>query len=265
MKMSLKQESQDSEDLQETMARQPISHHPADDVLESFARRELPVGMSVIVSAHIEMCGLCRERARGFEAREMREREWCGGSLEIGLEVGRGIARIDGAEVDFGDMIERITTLPRQGAQAAAVRQTSAAGPQDRFVKDLRLPRALRRAATRLRWTRLADGIHQAVAPIDDETRCEFIHIAAGAATPAHSHYGREHTLVLQGRFHDELGSYGSGDFLFRNASHEHQPASDNGCLSFAVLDQPLRFTRGLSRLFNPINRLRFRGGFGSR
>jgi len=243
MKMSLEPDSQET-----------ILHHPADDILESFARRELSAGMSVIVSAHIEMCGLCRARVREFEAREMRQ--W-GGALEV--------ARPDGAAVDFGDMIERITMLPRQGAEAAAVRETSAGGPQDRFVKDLRLPRALRRAATRLRWTRLADGIHQAVAPIDDETRCEFIHIAAGAATPAHSHYGREHTLVLQGRFHDELGSYGSGDFLLRNASHEHQPASHNGCLSFAVLDQPLRFTRGLSRLLNPINRVRFRAGLGSR
>ena len=258
MKISPEQESQESQEPREAMAQHPIQHHPTDDMLESFARRELPAGMSVIVSAHIEMCGLCRARVREFEAREMRE--WGGAP-----ELARMAAHIDGEEVDFGDMIERITTLPRQGAEAAAAREASAASPQDRFIKDLRLPRALRRAATRLRWTRLAEGIHQAVVPIDGETRCEFIHIAAGAATPAHSHYGREHTLVLQGRFHDELGSYGNGDFLLRNASHEHQPASDEGCLSFAVLDQPLRFTQGLSRLLNPINRLRFRAGLGSR
>ena len=232
-----------------------IAHHPAEDMLESFARRELSTGESVIVSAHVEMCSHCRARVSEFESRELRE--W-----NAEPEPPPAEAR------DFGGMIERIVSLPRQDAETVAIPDadlqaagSQASGFQESFVKDLRLPRALRQAAAGLRWTRLTEGIHQAIAPIDRETRCEFIYMAAGASTPVHTHYGREYTLILQGRFHDELGSYGNGDFLFRDASHEHQPASENGCLSFAVLDRPLRFTRGLPRLMNPINRLRFRGG----
>ncbi|MCY3564639.1 MAG: ChrR family anti-sigma-E factor [Gammaproteobacteria bacterium] len=226
-----------------------IAHHPAEDMLESFARRELSTGASVIVSAHLEMCNRCRARVAEFESREMRE--WNAEPEPPPAETR-----------DFDGMIERIVSLPRQDAETVAtpVDDLQAAGFQESFVKDLRLPRALRQAAARLRWTCLTEGIHQAIAPIDRETRCEFIYMAAGASTPVHTHYGREYTLILQGRFHDELGSYGNGDFLFRDASHEHQPASENGCLSFAVLDRPLRFTRGLPRLMNPINRLRFRG-----
>ena len=232
---------------------QSIAHHPADDTLESFARRELSTGMSVIVAAHVEMCAHCRARVAEYEAREMRE--WEAASATI-----QETSQADG--INFGDMIERIVKLPRQlDEPAAEVAAMPAAASRDSFDRDLPLPRALRKAAAELRWTRLTEGIHQAIAPIDPETRCEFIYMAAGAATPAHSHYGREHTLVLQGRFHDEFGSYSNGDFLSRDASHEHQPTSEAGCLSFAVLDQPLRFTRGLPRLFNPINRLRFRSG----
>ncbi len=222
-----------------------VLHHPSDALLVRFARRELPLGMSVIVSAHVEMCGHCRVRVAEFESREMRD--WNAGQETV-----------QAPDLDFGCMIKRITSLPRQSAEPA---ETFAAASQDKFVKGLLLPRALRQAADGLRWTRLTEGIHQAIAPIDHESRCEFIYMAAGASTPVHSHYGREYTLVLQGKFHDELGSYGNGDFLSRDASHEHQPASENGCLSFAVLDRPLRFTRGLPRLLDPINRLRFRSG----
>jgi len=231
-----------------------IAHHPADDMLESFARRELSTGASVIVSAHVEMCGRCRARVAEFESREIRE--WNAEPEPPPAETR-----------DFDGMIERIVSLPRQDAETVAtpVADLQAAGFQagfqESFVKDLRLPRALRQAAAGLRWTRLTEGIRQAIAPIDHETRCEFMYMAAGASTPVHTHYGREYTLVLQGRFHDELGSYGNGDFLFRDASHEHQPASEKGCLSFAVLDRPLRFTRGLPRLINPINLLLFRRG----
>lgn len=225
-----------------------IMHHPADEMLARFARRELSAGMSVIVSAHVEMCGRCRARVAELEAREMGE--W------------NSIAAPPPADApDFTGMVERIVSLPRRQVRAV---ETPVAAAQDqfaKFAKDVQLPRALRRAAAELRWTRLTEDIHQAIVPIDHETRCEFIYMEAGASTPAHTHYGREHTLVLQGRFHDKLGSYGNGDFLSRDASHEHQPASETGCLSFAVLDRPLRFTGRLSRLLNPINRLRFRGG----
>ena len=221
------------------------AHHPSEALLVRFTRRELPLGMCVIVSAHVEMCGHCRVRVAEFESRDMRE--W-----EVGQEMARA------ADFDFSGMIERIVSRPQRDSERV---ETPADATRDKFVKDLRLPRALRQAAGELRWTRLTEGIHQAIAPIDQESRCEFICMAGGASTPVHSHYGCEYTLVLQGRFHDELGSYGNGDFLSRDASHEHQPASETGCLSFAVLDRPLRFTRGLPRLLNPINRLRFRSG----
>ncbi len=222
-----------------------VAHHPAAAALARFARRELPLGMSAIIAAHAELCDRCRTRIAACESRQLRE--W---------DAGQEAAPAD--EPDFSGMVERIVARPRRETGCG---EMPAAVAPDKFVRHLRLPRALRRAATGLRWTRLAEGIHRARAPIDHATRCEFICMAAGSSAPAHGHYGSEYTLVLRGRFSDELGSYGNGDFLSRDASHEHRPASDTGCLCFAVLDRPLRFTRGLPRLLNPINRLRFRSG----
>ncbi len=230
-----------------------IAHHPDDNLLEQFVRRELPLGTSVIVSAHIEMCRHCQARAAEIESRHMAE--LLAGSDAVECEA-----------PDFSGMMEKIVELPRRQADSQAETESTAQDhAPDEFIGDFRLPRALRPLAGDLRWNQPGEGIHHAMAPIDTETHCEFIFTAAGAGSPAHTHDGREYTLVLQGRFHDELGSYGSGDLLVRDASHEHQPVSDNGCLSFAVLDRPLRFTKGLPMLLNPLRRLRFRDGVARR
>lgn len=234
------------------------AHHPETELLGSFVRRELPLGVSVIVSAHLEVCALCRQKAAGIEARELDR--WLAGepaSEQVAnlREIAAGIVSEPRTEMDRNpDSAPGAAALDSEAGQ----QPTSLGLPEDTFP-GLRLPRALRRAGDGLQWRRLTESIRQASFAIDHQTRSEFIHLAPGAVSPLHSHYGREYTLVLQGEFHDGLGAYRDGDFLLRDASHEHQPRSEKGCLVFAVLDQPLRFTEGLPRLLNPINRLRFR------
>jgi len=226
-------------------------HHPSQEILLRFARRELSVGASVIVSAHIERCSECRDRVAELESRQLLE--W--GLLERdSLEWDQATS----GKPSFDAMIADIVRQPRCPPIA---RTTRAAKPRDRFFKDARLPRSLRQAAGGLRWQRVADGVHQAKVAIDSEANCKFLHMAAGASAPSHGHFGREYTLVLQGSFHDEQGCYRDGDFLCRDDSDEHRPASDHGCLCFAVLDRPLRFTEGLPKLLNPFNRLFSRNG----
>ena len=65
-------------------------------------------------------------------------------------------------------------------------------------------------------------------------------------------------TLVLQGGFSDDSGSYGVGDFTFRSGSDRHSPRAfaDEDCICLAVLDAPLRFTGWKHRWMNPFLRL---------
>ena len=122
------------------------------------------------------------------------------------------------------------------------------------------LARILAKAANEgLVWKKLAGGINQAKLDIDTETQCEFIYMSPGSQTPMHKHQGNEITLVLDGSFSDASGTYEPADFIVRSGKDEHQPVSEEGCLCFAVLDSPLTFTQGVARLFNPINRYRFR------
>jgi hypothetical protein len=122
------------------------------------------------------------------------------------------------------------------------------------------LPRILAKAANEgLVWKKLSGGINQAKLNIDTETQCEFIYMSPGSQTPMHKHQGNEITLVLDGSFSDASGTYEPADFIVRSGKDEHQPISEEGCLCFAVLDSPLTFTKGIARLFNPVNRYRFR------
>jgi putative transcriptional regulator len=108
-------------------------------------------------------------------------------------------------------------------------------------------------------WKKLAGGINQASVTLDDQTQCEFLYMKPGSQVPVHKHQGSEVTLVLDGSFSDESGHYKQSDFVVRTASDMHKPASEEGCLCFAVLDSPLTFTEGLARLLNPLIRYRFR------
>ena len=76
---------------------------------------------------------------------------------------------------------------------------------------------------------------------------------------PQHNHSGTETTLVLQGGFSDESGTYHAGDFITREAGEEHSPTAIAGgdCICLAVLESPLRFTRWHHRLLSPLLQLR--------
>ena len=84
------------------------------------------------------------------------------------------------------------------------------------------------------------------------------MYMKPGSQAPRHKHHGLEVTLVLDGTFHDELGEYNPGDFILRRGNEVHTPQSDEGCLCFSVLDSPLIFTSGFSRLLNPFQKYFF-------
>lgn len=216
--------------------------HPSEELLKEFAAGTLSGGINVAISAHVELCELCRHQASEFEANAAHS--W----LQT-LEKQN--------ESDFSDMVANIVNHP----------QLSKVGEEKSVLNEIHmldhsvsLPKVLAKAAAGgLVWKKLGGGINQAQLDLDDETQCEFIYMKPGSQTPVHKHQGSEITLVLDGSFSDEMGQYNPSDFILRTHKDVHQPRSDEGCLCFAVLDSPLTFTKGIARLLNPINNYRFR------
>jgi putative transcriptional regulator len=218
--------------------------HPTAEQLGGFARGTLTAGMNVVISAHVELCEDCRGKIGSLEA-------------EAAAEMLQAIPETKPVNKDFSSMIDSIVNH----AQTQADEQASDPVTEIHMLEhSVRLPKVLAKVASEgLVWKKLAGGINQASVTLDDQTQCEFLYMKPGSQVPVHKHQGSEVTLVLDGSFSDESGHYKQSDFVVRTANDMHQPASDEGCLCFAVLDSPLTFTKGLARLLNPLIRYRFR------
>jgi putative transcriptional regulator len=79
-------------------------------------------------------------------------------------------------------------------------------------------------------------------------------HMKAGGRVPNHQHRGDEISVVLEGGFSDELGSYGPGDYIFRTEDDVHSPQADahEDCLMLSVVSAPVKLTGALGWLINP-------------
>ena len=111
-----------------------------------------------------------------------------------------------------------------------------------------------------LQWKKVTRSLRIAdLGDIDGAAEFSLYHIAEGGRIPKHNHSGTEMTLVLQGGFSDESGSYHAGDFVTREAGDIHAPTALPGgdCICLAVLESPLRFTRWHHRWLSPLLQLR--------
>ena len=103
-------------------------------------------------------------------------------------------------------------------------------------------------------WKRVSLGVVEHVINFgEEEVKASIYRIAPGRSVPSHSHDGAEITLVLEGGFSDEYGSYGAGDIAIQESNSEHQPIADNDgeCVVFAVNEGAVRLTGPLGRMIS--------------
>ena len=223
--------------------------HPSTEMLEKFVSGDLSVGVNLAISAHVEMCDQCKSAIQEIESRTADQ--WTNAESSSSAVY----------QADTASMIDSIIATPQL---KEPIEEESEVGSIHMLDRSVKLPKVLAKAASEgLVWKQLGAGISQADVKIDEEAHCSFLYMKPGSQTPVHKHQGTETTLVLDGSMTDELGEYGKSDFIFRTNNDTHQPRTEDGCLCFSVLDSPLTFTKGLARLLNPINRLRFQRAVG--
>ena len=224
-----------------------VKLHPSSELLNQFVHGELAAGKSIVVSAHMELCESCSAKAKELQA--LAVSSW--------VDPSSAVQSDQTSEADYVNMVAAIVTSSQ--IKSAPIEDLVEVDI-DVLDRRIKLPKVLAKAASQgLKWKKVAGGISEAQLFIDNETQCEFIYMAPGGKVPVHTHQGSEATLVLEGSFEDELGEYKTSDFIVRDAQHNHQPRSKEGCLCFSVLDSPLQFTEGLARLMNPLNRYKFK------
>jgi anti-sigma factor ChrR (cupin superfamily) len=106
-----------------------------------------------------------------------------------------------------------------------------------RYIKSAEVP-----------WQPMAQapGVEMKVLYEDKETGVftGLFRVPAGGVVPDHVHTALEQTYVLEGRFGDEEGMAGPGDFIWRPAGNRHEASSPEGCIILGFFMKPNRFLK---------------------
>ncbi|MEO3738464.1 ChrR family anti-sigma-E factor [Shewanella baltica] len=237
-----------------------IKHHPQHELLVSHANGVLPLSMAIAVSAHCALCETCREQLAliteqaansalnpdGAHAAKHIDQE----SIHTAHINAEHTQATNLPVMDIDAMLAQImaqpaaTDVPNNAPLDVQVKQQHYTVPSV-FRQHLARPWQILGKVSRMRFD------------VDEmNTRASLLHIDAQGEIPQHTHKGYELTLLLAGAFSDLNGDYVPGDFIVLDSQHHHSPKTVDGCLCYTVLDAPLHFTKGLSKLLNPIGEL---------
>jgi putative transcriptional regulator len=215
-----------------------ITHHPTQVLLQQFVAGDLPVSVSVAVAMHVELCSHCQQKVDALNAEQAEHR------------LSDTVITTDQLGDEFSDMLADITA----DDSLDIVRQHA----RSRIQIDQRsvlMPRALAQVEFG-QWQRVGKLARSRMDIDDGELRSSMLQIDAGGQVPHHTHNGFGITVMLDGSFSDEFGSYERGDFIWLDQEHTHHPESAEGCLCYTVVSDALHFSQGMSRLLNPIGKL---------
>ncbi|PKH02915.1 transcriptional regulator [Psychromonas sp. MB-3u-54] len=213
-----------------------IKYHPTQELLISHSGAQLPLSLSIAVSAHLEMCSECTTVTKKITAQQS--------ALFEAQDVSNN--------VNFSSMLDKIFEHKpdlQVEPKKTAINRISVAG------NNYQLPRAFSHF-TDLKWSSFGAISRARVVKDTDNIRASLLHIDKNSAIPSHTHKGYELTLLLEGTFSDENGVYNKGDFIWLDNDLEHTPFTKTGCLCYAVQDAPLRFVSGISQALNPLGQL---------
>lgn len=212
-------------------------HHPELDILTEHAAGSLALAQSACVSAHLNYCDGCSRTVSQLQ------------------DVGAAVFQALDPEPVGDALLDRV--LARLDEQVPLSYQRPEQASQDATPAFLR--RLMAGDFRDLSWKRITDSLHTSqIKTGDPQFEFSLLQIKAGGEIPPHDHKGSEMTLVLQGGFSDESGSYHPGDFIHRSKNERHTPRAfaDEDCICLAVLDAPLRFTGWKHRWMNPFLRI---------
>lgn len=205
-----------------------INHHLDPSTLMSCAAGSQPEAMAAVVSSHLSVCPRCRA--------ELKTHSFIG---EVLFEALKPEALTTGApSVDL-----------RAGEAAGAAPETGEMPPV--------LKAALEGRFEDVPWRRAAPGVWHCPIELSPDAKGDLrlLKVSPGTKLPKHGHGGSELTLVLEGAYSDEFGTFRRGDVADLGDDSEHRPIADakEGCVCLTASDARPRFTGLVARLLQPL------------
>jgi putative transcriptional regulator len=202
----------------------PITRHPDDSTLLSYAAGSLPGALAVVVAAHVTVCRRCRDAVATMEL--------IGGAMLSGLPG---------------------TTLQRPAPERPELKRRRPPAPAPAGEVPAPLAQLIGTDLGAQRWRWIARGLWVRRVQVAGDGRLYLFKGAPGASVPTHGHYGSELTMVLRGTIADHSGRYGAGDVCDLDDEVEHKPvAGAAGCICVVAQERPVRWRSRMARLMRP-------------
>ncbi|GGQ10882.1 ChrR family anti-sigma-E factor [Shewanella litoralis] len=230
-----------------------INYHPDQHLLSLHAKGELPLSMSIAISAHAEFCPHCQQQLDQMTI-ALSEQQFEQANIHSG--------NADNDHGKLDDLLSQFlsSTLDTLDTEVSVDNKPTAQIESiDNSVtikgQHYSLPRVFKKQIN-ASWQGIGKVSRLRLDTGEPQARASLLHIAANGEIPDHTHKGSELTLLLAGEFSDCYNTYKPGDFMLLDQDHEHSPKTTEGCLCYTIVDAPLYFTKGISKLLNPIGEL---------
>ncbi len=212
-----------------------IKHHIPSDILMSYAAGTTSPAVSLVVATHLTLCSKCRVEYAKYE--------------ELG---GHYVQNVEEVRVNP----DSINSVLNKIDNNVTTEDTNINTNNEQFSN---IPRVLQKHIPSGKfltygWKKALAGFKYFNINIGDASSVvKMLSIPPGKKLPHHSHEGTEFTLVLEGGFSDEQGSYDSGDVAVVDESHSHTPVADaeEGCVCLVVYEGNLKFKGLLGPVLN--------------
>ncbi|MEM7619349.1 MAG: ChrR family anti-sigma-E factor [Pseudomonadota bacterium] len=221
-----------------------LNHHPDEATLMSYANGTLKDSLRTLVATHLHFCEACQKEVRLLE--------------ELGGALLESVPEVTLSETCLEKALDCYDAIQLEDGSISHQDEHKLSSLPD--VKDDILPPTLSRSlgmgVDDIPWHFMAPGIrcYKIPLPSKDQGDLRLLKIKPGHSLPEHGHGGTELTLVLQGAYKDEFGTYTRGDIQDVDDEVEHQPVTigDEDCICLIAFEQQAHF-KGLGpRLLQP-------------
>jgi putative transcriptional regulator len=216
------------------------THHPPEELLIDYASGAVSEAEAMMIDIHLGACRQCQRTAQA--------------ALAIGGALLDSIAPARLPRTLFDRTLRAIDALEPISASAPAAATLPA------FSDAWPAPLRRRLSASPLAaWRRLPAGFRALRVPFKDESSRLWVMQAPGGRGPLrHSHTADEWTVVLEGGFTDETGTYAAGDFVYMAPGDEHTMVAEpgEGCVCLLLMREQPRYLTLVGKLLAPLLRL---------
>lgn len=206
--------------------------HPSSDQLIEFSSGTGASALNIAISTHLHYCSACR--------RSVSENE------STAAVIFEQQSEQTLAADSFENLMARINAEPAQAAVKAKPKPTRFPAVVEKLINSDTESLDWQKPMKNLRVSKI----------LQDE--CGMIlglhHMKSGGRVPQHTHRGNEISVVIEGGFSDEMGSYGPGDFIHLSTEHNHSPRADadGDCWLLSIVEAPVKLTGPLGWVVNP-------------